>query len=196
MSELIIDTGSELEPKVTKQLDLLPVFGDEYPMLREIMPEEDVTNLPSDEVTELVERMKITMRRYNGYGLSANQCGVRKRLFIIGTESFNMVCINPKIVGKPAEAIRKQEGCLSYPGLYLTIDRSSEIDVQFYNEKGELIETKLSGITAQCFQHELDHLNGITFTSKVGPVALQLAQKKKQKLMNKVKKQIKNGLRI
>ena len=194
MSELIIDTGSGITKQ--EQLQPLPIYGDEFPMLRETMPEMDVSTLPNTQTTRLAEQLRITMRMYNGFGLSANQVGVEARMFVIGTDSFNMTCINPKIVGKPAEAIKRQEGCLSYPGLFVNIARSSEIDVEFYNEQGELKQVTLSGITAQCFQHELDHLNGITFTSKVGPVALQLAKKKQQKLITKVKKLHKNGLRI
>jgi peptide deformylase len=194
MSELIIDTGSGISKQ--EQLQPLPIYGDEFTMLREVMPEMDVSTLPNEYTSRLAEQLRITMRMYNGFGLSANQCGVKARMFVIGTDAFNMTCINPKIVGKPAEHIKRQEGCLSYPGLFVTIARSSEIDVEFYNEQGELKQVTLSGITAQCFQHELDHLNGITFTSKVGPVALQLAKKKQTKLMNKVKKHYKNGLRI
>jgi len=194
MSELIIDTGSGITKQ--EQLQPLPIYGDEFPMLREVMPEMDVSTLPNEYTSRLAEQLRITMRMYNGFGLSANQCGVKARMFVIGTDAFTMTCINPKIVGKPAEHIKRQEGCLSYPGLFVTIARSSEIDVEFYNEQGELKQITLSGITAQCFQHELDHLNGITFTSKVGPVALQLAKKKQIKLMNKVKKHYKNGIRI
>ena len=194
MSELIIDTGSGITKQ--EQLQPLPIYGDDFPMLREVMPEMDVSTLPNEATARLAEQLRITMRMYSGFGLSANQCGVQARMFVVGTDAFNMTCINPKIVGLPAEAIKRQEGCLSYPGLFVNIARSSQIDVEFYNEKGEFIETKLSGITAQCFQHELDHLNGITFTSKVGPVALQLAKKKQQKLIKKIKKQYNNGLRI
>ena len=194
MNELIIDTGSGIAKQ--EQLQPLPIYGDEFPMLREVMPEMDISTLPNKQTSRLAEQLRITMRMYNGFGLSANQCGVKARMFVIGTDAFNMTCINPKIVGKPAEHIKRQEGCLSYPGLFVTIARSSEIDVEFYNEQGELKQVTLSGITAQCFQHELDHLNGITFTSKVGPVALQLAKKKQQKLITKVKKLHKNGLRI
>lgn len=194
MSELIIDTSSGITKQ--EQLQPLPIYGDDFPMLREVMPEMDVATLPNEATTRLAEQLRITMRMYSGFGLSANQCGVKARMFVIGTDAFNMTCINPKIVGLPAEAIKRQEGCLSYPGLFVSIARSSEIDVEFYNEFGELKQVTLSGITAQCFQHELDHLNGITFTSKVGPVALQLAKKKQQKLLKKVKKQYNNGLRI
>lgn len=196
MSELIIDTGSEVTQPKEVQLQPLPIYGDDFPMLREVMPEIDIATLPNDATTRLAEQLRITMRMYNGVGLSANQCGVKARMFVIGSDSFAMTCINPKIVGLPAEAIKRREGCLSYPGLFVTIARSSDIDVEFYNEFGEFKQVRLSGITAQCFQHELDHLNGITFTSKVGPVALQLAQKKQQKLIRKVKKQTKDGLRI
>ena len=192
--ELIIDTGSGITKQ--EQLQPLPIFGDDFPMLHQAIPEMDISTIPNDTVTRLAEQLRITMRMYSGFGLSANQCGVSARMFVIGTDAFNMTCINPKIVNKSAETTKSQEGCLSYPGLFVKIERNSVIDVEFYNEKGELIETKLSGITAQCFQHELDHLNGITFTSHAGPVALQLAKKKQNKLIKKVVRAQKHGLRI
>ena len=126
MSELIIDTGSGIiQPKNQQvQLQPLPIFGDEFPMLREVMPEMDVAALPNKQTSRLAEQLRITMRLYNGFGLSANQVGVATRMFVIGTDSFNMTCINPKIVGKPAEVIKRQEGCLSYPGLFVNISNA------------------------------------------------------------------------
>jgi peptide deformylase len=186
MSELIIDTGSSVVKE--NRTEPLAVFGENHPMLSTVMPEYDVTSLPNSQMNELTARLKMTMKLYSGIGLSANQCGIHERVFVIGTEYFQMVCINPKIIKSSAEETKRKEGCLSYPGLFVTIPRSNSIDVEFYTETGELKQLTLDGVTAQCFQHELDHMNGITFTSKVGPVALQLAKKKQQKLTNKVKK--------
>lgn len=195
MSELIIDTGEVLKQATPKQILPLPVYGDDYPLLKVALPE--VEDVNSEQVKEVAERLKLTMRMYNGLGLSANQCGVPLRMFVMGTDQFQMVCINPKIVGFSEDVDRKREGCLSYPGLFITIPRHTSIQVEYTDEFGQKKELTLDGVTAQCFQHELDHLNGITFTSKVGPAALQLARQKQQKLIKKVTRaQKKNGLRI
>lgn len=183
--ELIINTSSA---KKEIKIEPLPVFGESHPMLFAKMPEYDVATLPNSKMDELSARLKMTMKLYSGIGLSANQCGVQERVFVIGTEHFQMVCINPKIVKVAAEETKRKEGCLSYPGLFVTIPRSDSIDVEYYTEMGEKKELTLNGVTAQCFQHELDHMNGTTFTSKAGPVALQLARQKQQKLIKKVKK--------
>jgi peptide deformylase len=134
----------------------------------------------------LVKRMKMTMKLYGGIGLSANQCGVFERVFVIGTDQFQIACINPKIVSASADLSKIEEGCLSFPGLSLKIDRPASIDVEYTNENGELVQTHLDGITARCFMHELDHLNGVRFVDHMKPVALQMARKKQEKLMKKV----------
>jgi peptide deformylase len=185
-NELIIDTGSSVVKE--NRTEPLAVYDERHPMLSVVMPEYDTSSLPNSRMNELTARLKLTMKLYSGIGLSANQCGVKERVFVIGTDQFQMVCINPRIISYSAEETKRKEGCLSSPGLFVTIPRSNSIDVEYYTELGELKQLTLDGVTAQCFQHELDHLNGITFTSKAGPVALQLAKKKQQKLINKVKK--------
>jgi peptide deformylase len=195
MSELIIDTGEVLKQTAPKQILPLPVYGDDFPLLKTALPE--IENVTSTEVMEVAERLKLTMKMYNGLGLSANQCGVPLRMFVIGTDQFQMVCINPKIVNFSEDIDRKREGCLSYPGLFVTIPRHTSIQVEYFDEMGQKKELTMDGVTAQCFQHELDHLNGITFTSKVGPAALQLAKQKQQKLIKKITRaQKKHGIRI
>ena len=166
----------------------LPVFGEDFPMLKEVMPEFDVSLLPHKDMTDIVKRMKFTMKLYAGLGLAANQCGIKARVFVIGTEHFQMACINPIVLKYKGEPVKKKEGCLSTPGLFVSVPRHETIEVEFYNEFGEKKQIEISGITAQCFLHELDHLNGVTFTSLAGPVALQLAKQKQKKIMNKVKK--------
>jgi peptide deformylase len=126
------------------------------------------------------------MKLYGGIGLSANQCGVFERVFIIGTDEFQLSCINPKLIGISAGTIKADEGCLSFPGLYLKIDRPNSIQVQFTDETGQVQQTMLEGLSARCFLHELDHMNGKKFIEYVGPTALQMARKKQNKLMKKV----------
>jgi peptide deformylase len=183
MSEfLTIDTEAGLTKK--EELLPLPLYDEKHFMLNQVMPEyKDV--LPNPNMSRLVSRLKMTRKLYGGLGLSANQCGVQERVFVIGTDQFEIVCINPKILSASADLDKSSEGCLSFPGLYVKIARPSWVEVEFTNENGEVKQVKLDGLTARCFAHELDHMNGKKFVSYVGDVALQMARKKQSKLMKK-----------
>jgi peptide deformylase len=186
------------ESGIVQQEDINPldVYGEDYFGLHKTMPEYDVTTLPNPVMTKLVKRMKMTMKMYNGLGLSANQCGVFERVFVIGTDQFQITCINPVVTGFSAEMKKNKEGCLSFPGLFVTIDRPVSCDVEFYDENGQKQTATLDGLTAQCFLHELDHLNGTRMIDRVKPLALQMARQKQQKLVKKVTRLSKNGIRI
>jgi peptide deformylase len=187
MSEtLVIDTGATLStPSQQVRVEPLPLYDENHPMLKVQVPEYK-HNLPNPLMDLLVKRLKMTMKLYGGIGLSANQCGVFERVFVIGTDQFQIACINPRIVGKSPSTIKESEGCLSYPGLYVKIDRPDWVEVEFTDESGELKQMRLEGVTARCFQHELDHMDGIRMTDHVGPVALQMARKKQEKIIKKI----------
>ena len=190
MSEefLVINTGEGL-PK-PKALEPLPLYDENYYMLQQTMPEYKEA-LPNAYMNKLVARMQMTMQKFGGIGLSANQCGVTSRVFIIGHEDFSIVCINPKVISQSNEMIKTEEGCLSFPGLFCKIDRPAWVDVAFTNQKGENVETRLEGLTARCFLHELDHMNGIRFTSHVGAVSLKMAREKQNKRIKLIKRKLK-----
>jgi peptide deformylase len=106
-----------------------------------------------------------------GMGLAANQIGITKRFFAIGHESFDVfkkpaIIYNPVLVNADKEEQLGLEGCLSFPGLLLQVSRPKTIMVRYQNNKGEFLLSQLEGLEARCFQHELDHLNGITFNKK------------------------------
>jgi peptide deformylase len=183
MSEMLtIDTSAGLVKE--EKVEPLPLFGENHPMLGLTMPEYTDT-LPNPVMTNLVKRLKLTMKLYGGIGLSANQCGVYGRVFVIGSDEYTMTCINPKVLEVSADLKKDSEGCLSFPGLYVKIERPSWVKVEYTDENGETKQTKLEGLTARCFVHELDHMNGIKFVSHAGPVALQMAKKKQSKLIKK-----------
>ncbi len=184
MSEdlLVIDTGSSLIQK--KTIEPLPLYGEDYPMLRDEIPEyTDI--LPNPIMDELVERLKVTMKTYGGIGLSANQCGVFERVFVIGAGDFQMVCINPKVIEASTDMVKDNEGCLSYPGLFVKMQRPRAIRVEFLDQTGKKQEMSLEGLTARCFLHELEHMDGKSFIDNVGPVTLRLAKQKQQKRIKK-----------
>jgi len=185
MSDILtIDTSKNLY--ANNQLDPLPLYDERHPMMSQSIPEYDTRDLPNRHIESLIARLKITMKLYGGLGLSANQCGVFERLFILGHEDFILSCINPKVVEESKEMVREREGCLSFPGMFLTVERPSWIVAEFVTESGETQRMRLDGITARCYLHELDHMNGVTFTQRVGPTALMLAKKKQSKIMKQI----------
>jgi peptide deformylase len=123
----------------------------------------------------------------NGIGLAANQIGIAKQVFVMGSYNINgfpapFAVFNPRIIEASTEMILDQEGCLSYPGLFLTVKRPSWIIAEYQNAKGDTIEARFEGYLAKCFQHELDHLDGVCFVDKVSPLKLNLAMKKLRKI--------------
>lgn len=186
MSEVLtIDTTSGVVTE--ERLDPLPLFSDKHPMLSVPIPEYKEA-IPNPTIKNLVTRLKMTMKLYGGVGLAANQCGVFERVFVIGTEHFQIACINPKVVAQSEELSRDNEGCLSFPALYVKVERPVWCDVEFYDETGAFKQIRLEGLTARCFLHELDHLNGVKFTQHVGPVALKLAQQRQEKMIKKMQR--------
>ena len=121
-----------------------------------------------------------------GIGLAANQIGLAKRVFVMGSiniENFPapFAVFNPRIIEASAELVLDKEGCLSYPDLFLTVKRPSWIVAQYQDSEGNLKEIKADGYLAKCFQHEFDHLDGICFVDRVSQMKLQLAMKKLRK---------------
>jgi len=171
-----------------QQIEPLPLYDENHPMLKRSIPEYELSRLPNPVMTNLVSRLKMTMKLYSGLGLSANQCGVFERVFVIGNDDMVIPCINPKVIRIVGAVEKNKEGCLSFPGLFLNIERPLSIDVEFYDVNGKLINTTFEGLTARCFLHELDHMNGIRMVEYVKPLALKMARQKQQKLIKKVKR--------
>lgn len=121
-----------------------------------------------------------------GIGLSANQIGLDKRVFVIGSYSIPdfakpFIAFNPKIVEYSSKTSVYKEGCLSFPGLELSMARPESILAEYTDIDEKLKSIELDGLTARCFQHEYDHLDGVCFVDKVSQLKLQLAMKKLRK---------------
>jgi peptide deformylase len=95
---------------------------------------------------------------------------------------------NPEITWSSEEKIKMEEGCLTYLDLFLNIERPISIMVRYQDFNGEKKTAQFAGLTARCFQHELDHMNGIVYTMHVKPLAMQMAVKKRSKLANQRRK--------
>lgn len=189
MENLVIDTTSN----IIKSIDIEPlsVYSEGFESLSHIVPEYS-GKLPDPKISKIIDQLKVTMKKYNGMGLAANQCNINLRLFIIGTENFQFVCINPKILRCSGKMVRDKEGCLSYPALFLSKERPETIEVEFLTEQGELKQVEFSGLTARIFCHELDHLNGKLFTDDIGKTTMLFARQKQQKLIKKFSRIVKN----
>jgi len=134
---------------------------------------------------EMIRLMKI----FKGIGISANQVGLLKRVFVLklkdSTEPFAM--FNPTVISESKESQDSEEGCLSFPELWLGIKRPKEIEAVYLDKLGNECKIKLTGLDARCFLHELDHLNGVVFTEKVSQMKLILARKKQRKKNGRTK---------
>tara|TARA_B100000513_G_scaffold79890_1_gene32596 strand:- start:7 stop:468 length:462 start_codon:yes stop_codon:yes gene_type:complete len=109
------------------------------------------------------------MIHHNGIGISANQIGIWERAFAMVRDLENnevMVCFNPRIVKSYSEEVEMEEGCLSYPELFLKIKRPDRIVVKYEDEDKKIHKMKLQGLASRVFQHEYDHMEGIDFTQR------------------------------
>ena len=198
MSEVL--TFNTESNTVVKESEIVPltIYSDAFGMLKEVMPEY-TDKLPNNNMERFSKQMHLTRKMYNGIGLAANQCGIRARVFVIGTgdrDDFKITCINPRVVKESDNIVRDKEGCLSYPALHVTIGRPDNSDVEFTNEKGELVNMNLTGVTARCFLHELDHLNGVLMADRVGKTSMMMAKEKQMKRLKKFERNYKRGIRI
>ena len=146
------------------------------------------------ELKEFVDKMFETMKKYGGIGLSANQVGKPYRMFVMGdhpniSKGKKWVCINPKITNVTQDLIRYKEGCLTFPFLFLDIERPQDISVEYLDENLEKKVEHMTGIVARCFQHEFDHMQGIVFTEHVSKLKLDMAMKKRDKQIKRAQKQ-------
>ena len=144
-------------------------------------------------VTEFCNNMFETMVKYGGIGLSANQVGKPYRMFVMGDnpnieKGKKWVCINPEVTNVSKDTIRYKEGCLTFPFLFLDIERPQKVKVKYLNEQLETMEEEFDGIVSRCYQHELDHMNGLVFTELVSKLKLNMALKKRDKEIKRVTK--------
>lgn len=189
-----INTDDLVQPTKIEQvsIDIFPLVPEHHPALKMCLPKFDFKNPPVDPnkfASSLVE----TCKKHNGLGLSANQCGYEHRVFVMGTGDNYVAFFNPVIVWSSMEKSKMEEGCLSFLDLFLTVERPERIKVVYQDFNGETKEAEYTGLTARCFQHEIDHMNGFVYTQLAKPLALQMAMKKRSKLTatrQKLRKQL------
>ena len=160
---------------------MMKLIYEHDPVLKEKAESWDFKNHVNAAVIE--NEMLETMRSSNGIGLAANQVGLLRRVFVMKLQDGREIgCFNPWIMFGDNDKITGEEGCLSFPNLWLKVKRDNKITASYLDNTGKQCIIELEGIDARCFQHELDHLDGVTFTEYVSDLKLQLARKKQRKL--------------
>jgi peptide deformylase len=152
-------------------------------VLRENLPEFDFSN-PITDPKQLEKDMLELMYQNDGIGLAANQVGIKTRVFVMGHSAnpeAGQAFFNPMIVSNTETLADLEEGCLSFPGIYVKIKRPTAIKAKWQNSAGEWEEDEFDGYNCKCFLHELDHLEGITYQDRVSPLKWALAVKKTKK---------------
>jgi peptide deformylase len=141
-----------------------------------------------DTVRQLVDDMLETMYTAPGIGLAATQVNVHRRVVVIDVseEKDKPLClINPEIV-ELGGIEEMEEGCLSVPGIYETVQRADQVRVRALDREGQLFELAVDGLLAVCIQHEIDHLNGKLFVD-------YLSQLKRTRIRKKLEKEQRQG---
>lgn len=157
-------------------------YGD--PVLREAaQPVEEIDQSVKDLVSEMTESLK----RAHGLGLAANQVGVAKRVFLVDLSAIDinhslMVFINPEVLEISPESVEMEEGCLSFPDLYLKVSRPAKVRVRATDLDGNRFEMTAEGMAARAILHEYDHLEGKLFIDRVSPLTRTMIKGRLKKL--------------
>ena len=149
---------------------------DKYSMLKTLIPSDDpLLHKKIKKCRYDLDRSKLSYTltenifHHNGVGLSANQIGMDERVFVMMIDmdlQETITCFNPKIIKESKDKVVMEEGCLSYPELFLDVSRPSSIIVKYEDEGKNFIKRRLDGFIARIFQHEYDHMEGIDFTQR------------------------------
>ncbi len=138
------------------------------------------------ELEQLVEDMFESMYDAHGIGLAAPQIGVKKRITVIDLSNKakaedKLVLINPEIIYREGKQF-SEEGCLSLPEIREKVTRAQKVKVRAQNLKGEWFELEGEELLSRCFQHEIDHLDGVLFLFRVSALKRDLLLRKIRKL--------------
>jgi len=128
------------------------------------------------------------MSAFNGIGLAANQVNLLAQIIVIAPQRLQnkdpFAIINPVVLETSLDSVNAHEGCLSFPDLWLKIDRPKWIKVKYFDTEQKSNVQIFEDIDARCVLHEMDHLNGICFVDKVSKLKLDIARKKQRKLQH------------
>ena len=168
---------------MSKSTNDLPIVQKDNPVLRAEAKPVPLEKIGSAEIKSILHDMSVALAsQKDGIAIAAPQIGVSLQIFLVSGSLLaladktytgpktDLIFINPEIIKYSKQKHAVEEGCLSVRWLYGTIDRSTRVTLRAYTEKGEKIERGASGLLAQIFQHETDHLKGILFTDSAKEV--------------------------
>lgn len=141
----------------------------------------------TDEVRALYRDLADTMYAYDGVGIAAVQIGVAVKMFLVDSkvagrgEGEPLAFINPEIVTVSSDKDKSEEGCLSFPGIFVPIERPRQARLRAMGIDGQMFEAEGDGLFGRCMQHELDHLTGKLMIDFVGPLKKRQIKKKLEK---------------
>ena len=143
---------------------------------------------------EIEKEMSAIMTQHRGIGLAANQVELDAQIFIMNPvelkgyeDDVPFAIINPKITHVTDTTVIGEEGCLSFPFLYIKVKRPAGLIVECFDSKEKECTIELQGWNARIFGHEYDHLYGINYTDRVSKLKLDMAKRKRHKFLKKVK---------
>jgi peptide deformylase len=169
-------------------MSILSILKYPDPMLKKVCTPITSSDFDFDfELQTFLDNMIETMYADNGMGLSANQVGSLKRIFIMDESDERnqpIIFINPEIIYQSEEMSEDQEGCLSFPGVMLKLKRPKYINVRALDRHGKEFILERADYPARCMHHEMDHLNGIHFFDHISALKRELAEKKLQKYLH------------
>ena len=119
-----------------------------------------------EQLEKLAQDMLATMREHEGVGLAANQVGRLKRILVAAIEDEEFVIVNPVIEDRSEEAAKETEGCLSIPGIHVGVERPTAITISGSDAAGNPVRMEVTDLLARVFQHEVDHLDGVTILER------------------------------
>ena len=142
---------------------------------------------------ELMDGMFALMHKYGGIGLSAIQIGLPFNMFVAGDhesieKGLKIAAFNPVIIQTSSEDVLMKEGCLTFPFLFVSINRPRKCVMKYEDENRDLKEAHLDGMMSRVCQHEYDHQKGELMVQKVSKLKLDLAYRKAEKEMKKWKR--------
>lgn len=163
----------------------LELVSGDHPLMRTKLEEFDFSN-PPVHPAELANQLIETMLASSGLGLSANQCGLPYRVFVMHS-SPTKVCFNPRIVTVSRDVQLMDEGCLSFPNLFVKVKRPQRVKVRYQDAFGETHTEHFIGMTARVFLHEFDHMEGKTYKQRANPIHLEWALREQKKIGRQMK---------
>lgn len=185
MADMTFTPSQGLMPAIPNPFENIELISYEDPRIHAAPPE---FNFETDAslAQPLADMLLLKMFEWKGYGLSANQVGLPYRVFVMGSKDTQLALFNPTVVSVSKETSLFREGCLTFPGLYLTLKRPKECVIAYQTPNGDKVVQQFPGMAARIALHEYDHMQGLNFTIHASKFKVDWELKKLHKFAKKV----------